>query len=59
MLEEWGSKPKKTRIRVCAAFKSVMKEISFTVDLSADRGRGAVETEWVAMVWTVMLVHDD
>lgn len=47
----------KTRVRVCGALKSLEEEFSFT--MSADRGRGAIETEWVLMVWTMMLVHDD
>lgn len=47
----------KTRVRVCGALKSLEKEFSFTT--LADRGRGAVEMEWVLVVWTMMLVHDD
>lgn len=48
----------KTRVRVWRILKALEKESSFT--MSADRGRGAVETEWVVVVvWTMMLVHDD
>lgn len=43
---------------VCAALLAEL-EISRTIDLSADRGREAVETEWVVLVWAMMLVHDD
>lgn len=43
---------------VCAALLAE-SEISRTIDLSADRGREAVETEWVVLVWAMMLVHDD
>ena len=39
--------PTKTRLKACVAFKSFVKEISFTVDLSADQGRGALEMERV------------
>lgn len=43
---------------VCSALLAEL-EISSTIDLSADRGREAVETEWVVLVWAMMLVHDD
>lgn len=46
----------KSGIRACAAFLITRER-----NQPGHRfvSRGAVETEWVVMVWTVMLVHDD